>query len=302
MPSTPSTPDSTFWEALHRAAQNAEPDIRDGMLSTIRHLYAAVDLDKVEAMINGALGSDWAGGRIMQGMGLDRIFYDGINEQSATWERLAVVVGESSADALEQTLAIPEIDMDRYFARVPRLMRQHSGELITNLQQGQLDSIRRVLAENWNRTPKQLARAVKDVVGLQARQALALERYRLKLEAQKKPKLKEARIQTLINAERKRLTMIRANVVARTETVSMANRAQHELWAVEKEAGHLSGINLDTLFTGLAGDLAYPPAHPNCMCAVIIVMLPDGRFARRWIRVPAQQECKICDSYQDQVI
>lgn len=299
MPSPPRTPDANFWEALHDIAQAGEPDVRDGMLAMIRQLRAAIDLDKAEAMINGALGADWASGRIMQGFGLDRIIYDGITAQNATWERIAVAVGESSADALEASLGIPEINMDRYLARVPQLLRGHSGRLITNLVKGQRESIRAVLAENWQRTPRQLAKAVKAVAGLTEQQALALERYRRSLEARKVPAKEIAK---KITAERNRLGDIRSNRIARTETVSMANQAQLELWRVEKEAGHLSGIDLEKKFNGLAGELAYPPAHPNCLCAVLIIQLPDGRFARQWIRVPVQQECPICDSYQNQVV
>jgi hypothetical protein len=302
MPSPPRTADANFWEALHAVAQDAEPNVRQAMLNTIRQLQAAIDLDQVERLVNGALGADWAGGRIMQAMGLDKVIYDGITPLNATWERIAVAVGESSADALEAELGIPEIGMDRYFARVPQLMRGQSGKMITNLAKDQLQSIRAVLAENWSRTPRQLAEAVRAVAGLQQRQALALERYRISLEGQTKPKLSPSKIRAAVAKERTRLSKIRGNVIARTETVSMANQAQLELWKVEKEAGHLSGIDLDKKFSGLNGELAYPPAHPNCLCAVQIIQLPDGRFARLWIRVPAQQECNICDSYQGQVI
>lgn len=298
----PRTADSVFWEALHAAAQAEETRVRDAILAVIDQLRAAIDLDRVEAIVNGALGADWAAGRIMQGMGLERIIYDGITAENATWERIAVAVGESSADALEQTLAIPEINMDRYFARVTQIARNESGQLITNLVDGQLDTIRSVLAENWQRTPRQLAESVRAVAGLQKRQAIALERYRLSLEVQRKPKLSLSRIAAQVERERTRLSKIRGNVIARTETVRCANTAQLELWKVEKEAGHLSGINLDALFDGLAGKLAYPPAHPNCLCAVLIIQLADGRFARQWIRVPVEQTCPICDSYNGQVI
>jgi hypothetical protein len=302
MPSPPRTPDATFWEALHRIAQAEEAQVRGAMLDVIAQLQAAIDLDKVEALINGALGADWAGGRIMQAMGLDKIIYDGITAENATWERIAVAVGESSADALEQTLAIPEINMNRYFERVGQIARYESGQLITNLKGDQLSSIRAVLAENWQRTPRQLAESVRAVAGLQQRQALALERYRLKLEGQKKPKLSPSKIRAKVASERTRLSKIRGNAIARTETVRCANAAQLELWKVEKEAGHLSGIDLTKKFSGSEGELDYPPAHPNCLCAVLIIQLPDGRFARQWIRVPVQQECDICDSYQNQVI
>lgn len=279
------------------------------MLRTIRALRAAIDLDHVERLVNGALGADWAAGRIMQAMGLDQVIYEGITPLTATWERVAMAVGESSADALEDAFAIPEIDMDHFTRRVTELSRRHSGELITNLSRGrlvngqqvggQLQVIRDVLAANWQRTPRQLAVALKAVVGLTSRQALALERYRQALEA---AGTKAKELAKLTTRERNRLGEIRANRIARTETVSMANRAQLELWAVEKEAGHLSGIDLSREFQGLAGPKKYPPAHPNCLCAVQIILLGDGRFARKWIRVPAQQECPICDSYQGQVI
>lgn len=302
MPLPPRTADAPFWEALHAAAQDAEPAIRDRILLMARDLRAALDLDAVERIVNGALGADWASGRIMQAFGLDRIVYDGITAEGATWERIAVTVGESSASALEQGLAIPEINMDRYFERVPRLLRTHSGNLITNLVGDQRETIRAVLAENWQRTPRQLAEAVRAVAGLQKRQALALERYRLALESRAgKRKLTPSEIKRRVEVERTRLSKIRGNVIARTETVHMANRAQHELWRVEKEAGHLSGIDLDAPFRGAAGELMYPPAHPNCLCAVQVIVL-DGRFARQWIRVPVQQECDICDTYNGQVV
>ena len=269
------------------------------MLATIRQLRAAIDLDQVEAMINAALGADWASGRIMQAMGLERIIYDTLSGLAPEWERIAVAVGESSASTLEAELAIAEINMDAFFQRVPALTRLHSGTLITNVTTQQLETIRAVLAENWERTPAQLARALKDVVGLDRKQAPALERYRLELERKKLPKKK---IQAMVIAERKRMVNIRANRIGRTEPVSMANEAQLELWKVEKESGNLSGIDLTKKFVGLAGELLYPPAHPNCLCTVQIILLQDGRFARRWIRVPAQQPCAICDSYEGQVI
>lgn len=138
---------------------------------------------------------------------------------------------------------------------------------------------------------RDLAQAIRPMVGLTVRDARAAWRLRQRLvEAGRTPK----QVEDQVNLYTRRLMRARALTIARTEIVRAANAGQVELWRDAAVAGHLDlakwekawvvaaderlcpqcqalsgkrAVAPDGLFAGL---VSHPPLHPRCRCTVVL--------------------------------
>lgn len=158
-------------------------------------------------------------------------------------------------------------------------------------------------------TPRRnLVSEIKNVIGLNERQANAVFNFRRNLESKNFVALSPAQTQfiarkpkdvdALVGAYSDRLLSQRAETIANTETAFIASKGQTELWDQASEAGlfdktlslkewvvtphdklcgfcePLSGIRipLNEDFQSGLGSAPYPPLHPNCLCAVNLII------------------------------
>jgi len=165
---------------------------------------------------------------------------------------------------------------------------QRAATLVTAVTDDTRAAVRDIIADAFrNQYPSRIAaRAIRQVVGLNERQATALANYRLGLLEQE---VAPERILTLTDRYGARLLRQRADMIARTEISRASHEGQRELWregirngqinpAEAREVwianfdacdlcaqmnGQISGIDDSFDFDGEQID--GPPGHPNCL-------------------------------------
>lgn len=171
-----------------------------------------------------------------------------------------------------------------------------AGRLITGITQEQVDLVRSLVssAALGERTPLQVARAIRDSIGLTPDQAQWVEnRWAKEYQSRIRDGL------SLREAERgadraadlyyQRTLRYRSETIARTEILSAAHEGRREAWAQGIDGGwinpaamkqwdtvndpcpecaEMAGIQVPITSEFAVGD---PPLHPNCRCDVLLV-------------------------------
>lgn len=154
--------------------------------------------------------------------------------------------------------------------------------------------IRMLVAEANARglVPDQLARMLLSVVGLTQRQAQAVSNFRERLEEEGvDPEVAQRRAERYAQAQQR----LRAMTIARTETISAINAGQQMLWNQAVQRGAIKANEFERMWIvtdddlldtkvcepltdarapldgPFPGNVMYPPAHPNCRCAMGLV-------------------------------
>jgi hypothetical protein len=144
-------------------------------------------------------------------------------------------------------------------------------------------------AQREGKTPKQVAREIRDLVGLNVRQEAAVARYRAKLETEGR---KADQVDRMVKRYADKQRRLRSETIAITELARAANEGQREQWARLVEAGKLDpdewlmewvtardertcphcgpmhGVTarIGGTFTTTLGIVAGPILHPRCRC------------------------------------
>lgn len=153
------------------------------------------------------------------------------------------------------------------------------------------------LAERGN--PRDQATEIREFIGLTDRQTQAVLNYKSSLEEEERPAEQVAR---MTERYRQRMLRLRAENIARTETLRAANAGQDAAWKQAADEGLLSASTLrrawlvtpdDRLciycaaipalnpdgkplgqpFNTPLGPILYPPAHPQCRCVAVLASL-----------------------------
>ena len=169
--------------------------------------------------------------------------------------------------------------------------RSRSSELIKQIGDSQKEAVRNLVesAVGTGRTIQDIARDIRNIVGLRDDQMSALMKYR---------ELVTGRDLTIDQIEKKvrryadALLRQRGELIARTEVLGAANAGQLEIWREAQRQGTLDGTYgkvwittpdeflcaqcepLDGVIVGLnegfesdGETVQFPPRHPNCRCA-----------------------------------
>lgn len=213
------------------------------------------------------------------------------------------VLAQEVVTQVEQVMA-PEISRLAQrpvtpFQDLPRTQAwlQHEiGSQIRDISQTTLRTVQQVLREGVQagHHPRQLARSVREVIGLTPQQQRSLEVLKGRLQGMGLP---ETQIQRQVQRATETALSRRALTVARTEALSLSNRAAYENLLQSTEAGFVdaSRIRRHWLLTSGAcalcielantysegvglyqpfGDVMTPPLHPNCRCSTTTTIAP----------------------------
>lgn len=155
-----------------------------------------------------------------------------------------------------------------------------------------------VRSQRGEMTPTQLARAIREVIGLDKRRVTAASRFAARLADEVAAgTLTAERMTTRLARYTEALRRQRALVIARTESIDALNGGQQVLWQKAVAQGVISSTRLvqkwivtrDELLCEKCEPLAdakaeigapfpngkmRPPAHPSCRCAVGLVARP----------------------------
>lgn len=184
--------------------------------------------------------------------------------------------------------------------RVSQFLNNYTAGLVINIGTDTGKAITELLrrANEEGRTPKAVARQIRDVIGLRPDQEKALANYQQRLELA--GKMNQQQISKAVERYAKRLLAERADVIARTETMRAVNAGQNLAWqeAEQREllapgtrrrwlvtrddrlcpvCAAIPGMNpegqrLDEPFQTTMGPVLAPPLHPSCRCAMSLVI------------------------------
>jgi len=180
----------------------------------------------------------------------------------AVREILQTLVGEAgklAARALGRKLKITA-RFDLLNPRAVQFIREHTGELITQISEESRQAIRSIVRRAFEegKPPAAQARKIRQYIGLTERQMHAVENYWRRLTEEG---LRSARrVDEMTENYAKRLLRDRAKMIARNETLTAANAGQHESWLQAADAG----------------------------------LIDPGKFQREWITTPDDRICNLC--------
>jgi len=269
------------YRTLHRIADRLAPAMRDAFLQAVRELRAKIDPTRLQELLErgdqGDLGAFWRAFEQEVGPTLRTPISEGILRSGQR-------TGQSLGMAFDLTnpRAVEAID-------------RQATQLIHDITQESRAAIRQVLREGFNEgvTIDEMARRIRGSIGLTSRQAQAVENFRAgQLDQGIDPELVERRA----SAYGQRLLRQRATNIARTETIAASSAGQQAAWQEAQAQGYLGaasrvwivtpddrlcenicapmedqvrGMN-EPFTTGEGFTVMYPPAHPQCRCAVAL--------------------------------
>jgi hypothetical protein len=216
----------------------------------------------------------------------------------------AMVIGDVFQQAAKLTMQ-PFVQVDPAFIKKNPLAQaaaDWSGQKITLINEQTRNAVRVLIRKGLTDgiEPKRLAKEIKPLIGLNARQAIAVQNARASwLQAG----LDAASVDAKALQYTEKLRKYRALMIARTETIGASNRGQlhgwrrgaqnglldpattKRKWIAAKGSGrtcdlcnamHNSVISgLQETFTTPKGPLQHPPLHPNCRCTIGLVITPS---------------------------
>ena len=283
---------SPEYRALHNIARKVRPLFKAELVGGINLFKKNINLhDLVEALeeADPAKAMDavpWEdfGGAIE---GIGQVTFDGLSEsaeKSKTLFRKSIkkLVGVES-----------EVVFDADNPDVKDYIDNNLGELITKIKQNTQTAIQAVISDGLNRgvPPRESAKQIKQMIGLNDRQVVASMNHRKKLEKQD---IKGRKLDLAMEKFTQKQLKYRSELIARTEAMNANNRGMMEVINQNADAGLFDRssarkkwivtpydrvckicrpmankeVGIDEEFKLRDGrSVMTPPAHPNCNCS-----------------------------------
>ena len=287
---------ATDWRTLHRVADRQAPTVERAFVV----LVAAARGGKTRRRIQRALQR----GNRRRAL---TIAVEAWQSASETWRA-------SMVTALRDTVLAAATAVGTRMSQDPRIAfriafsvtnpaakqwaETQAGGLIHQITADQRAMVRATVATAFRegQTARQVAQRLADQIGLQSRQAAALEQFRADLVEKG---LRAERVSVLTRRARDRMIRRRARSIARTEVLRASNMGQQLLWEAAVDAGEWRAQDvrrvfivtpddrlcpicapLDGVRVGLqeafvsptnGASAVVPPIHPHCRCALGIV-------------------------------
>lgn len=271
---------------LTRLAARMEPAMRRAFLAAVRGAADVVNIsDLVDAVRSGQVSQIEAAAQLEElSPALRRLLLPVLGRLFA----LGVQVGEDQLGDVALTIAF-DLSNPEAIAWV----QSHGASLVTDVTDGTRSAIRALVdvAFREGRSPDQLAREIREVIGLTERQMEAVQAFRERLwnEGVEASEV-ERRAARYADAQLR----YRAEMIARTETLEASNEGQQQLWEHARAQGLLNpektrrvwivtpdGRLCDlcepmdgeeaTLGGTFKGGVRRPPRHPQCRCTTGLV-------------------------------
>lgn len=217
------------------------------------------------------------------------------------------VLESTAVEAASSLVRRPEIAVVGAFdvvnPRVTEWVRAQAGARITEISETSRQTIRdlveRSVRGDRGMSPQQLARSIRDHIGLTTRQSRAVDNLRRRMAADSRT---PNQIEGTLERYRAKLLRQRAEMIARTEIIQAETQGQLELWQQQADAGNIdaniAGVEwivtpddrlcyecdaLDGVIVPMGssfpGGVSGSPLHPHCRCTVAIV--PDWKKGGR---------------------
>lgn len=206
-----------------------------------------------------------------------------------------------AATGAQQAAAALSIDFNSVNPAVTAWAERHTGQFITSIVQESRDAIQQAIVEALRQgtSAPATARDIRRFIGLNTRQASALERFAASLD---NPSAK------VLDRRAAKMIRQRAELIARTELITASNRGQQATWDYAADTGliprtaykewvdtddsrtcprceYMDGTRIpyNTTFDGVTkfdtdgnptqfDAVITPPLHPACRCAMVLVL------------------------------
>jgi len=210
-------------------------------------------------------------------------------------ERAVVQAGQVAAQQFPASIAAQlSFELTNPFA--VQAVDQQVATVVNDLTQVNSQALLAILHQGFTQgvAPRDMARRMRDYVGLTEQYATAVDRLRGNLAAQG---LAPTKVDATASQYAERLQRLRALTIARTETIRAANAGQQAAWQDAESKGLLDrnivrqiwiitpddalcpiceaipdenpdGVPLGGFFQTDDGPVEGPPAHVNCRCAL----------------------------------
>lgn len=187
---------------------------------------------------------------------------------AASWTTSYMLAGNSTATFISGAIPI-EVVFDQVNVRAVLAMQNNQLRLVQSLNQAQRNATREALVDGIRRgaNPRDVARAVKDSIGLTARQVRAVNSYRqalmtgdskaLQLKLRDKrfdptvarsirtgSPLSQAQVDKLVGRYVQRQLIYRSEVIARTEALRSAHEGTEEMFQQAIDSGAVNAEDL----------------------------------------------------------
>ena len=281
------TPDDATWRLLHQLADDATPAMLREVVQVLASVGVSLNREELARLVST--------GNKAGVEALLRQVWDDVGEQGL----LETLVPRLRALALQAGDATALVGIDAAFnVQDPEALRAidaYAGRQITAMSQTTREAVQGIVRRAFDSGTSitQQITEIAELVGLTPRQAESIARYRQGLiEAGEKPR----RVQELVERRAAAVRRMRAEVIARTESLNAVHIGQAErlaqtvrdglldasrvrrFWVLGPRACpticvpipgmNVNGVGMAEPFQTPVGALMYPTAHPACMCAV----------------------------------
>ena len=209
-------------EAIRRADKIAA-EVKRWLLAQYAGLKRKISMPELERAIRSGYQE-----QVYEALHLRELIGDlkpGATERLKTTYMTGATVG---AAALRR-VGIGLIRFDHLDPHAVQWASRNAGRWVTEVDASQRDAVRVLVtrAQQFGRTVDQVARDLRDVVGLHSRQVAAVEKFRARLEARE---LDRDEIERRVGRYADTQLRARMEMIARTEVVSAGNAGQQGAW------------------------------------------------------------------------
>jgi hypothetical protein len=190
---------------------------------------------------------------------------------------------------------------DRFTPAVQEALRVLQDAFISDLSSEAADAVEQAIIDGATEglTVDEIAASIRDVIGLNRRQAQAIDNYRANLESNRSD-LDPSAIDAMVEDYVDRSLDYRAAMIAQTESIRAANLGLHDGYLQAVDRGvfpqeavrrhwqialdektcpiclaipdqNEDGVAVDEAFETDEGPIMNPPVHPNCRCSVTYI-------------------------------
>lgn len=292
-------------DLTRRIADEQRPKIKRALLAAIREFRKSIDPTKVPAHANAlALREIFPRARYEDALrkafeAIATCYEDAGKGGALQLHNLILHARRTQHLRKDQPGFGGAYSFDRFTPEVQATLRKMQDQFIGNLSKEARDAVERAvydgMIEGW--PPEKIAREIKGVIGLNERQATAVDTYRVGLErAGHETSIVEDLVENYIESS----LDYRAGMIAQTESIRAANEGLHDgyeqaigrglfphdavrrFWQVALDEAtcpiceaipeaNEEGVAVGEAFDTDEGLIMDPPVHPNCRCSVTYV-------------------------------
>lgn len=244
---------------LRNIANKIKPIMRQGLIGGLNSFRGSIDLREVVSLIESG-----AFNKIEQILPLDKLEQD-LMKYSKSYEKAIDMSGKSGQEFFKRSVKqlIPDVPLNEFSwsvenPRIQRFIQQRTAQLVVDVSKQTKGAIKFIIEEGFRRgyPPRDLAKMIKQNVGLTQNQVAQVMNYQNKLESGLKGQLTEFQkkgmnkkdLENLGNLRRSRVNELvqnyadrqlkwRSENIARTESFKAVNYGQVEIWQQAEDQG-----------------------------------------------------------------